>query len=373
MLQVFKGADNQYRWVSISSSAFEDRTEETVTTGAVDFSLKASGGDYGELRLYHLPGSQVGTCDLSMRVGMFLFESGIFDNTKNARTVRKAINASPDKYGVSIGFRYDKRDLVDSKYHKIQIFERSIVEEVDAAALFTNIKMDNELVMEDKLMKDKEKLIEKLAELVGDSETANELVRKADEIGIKMSTGEAIAFKEDEKPANTDTNEEEAIQETEEAVVEEETVKEPAEEPVVEEKEEAIEKSLTDLVLELDKETIAAIAQKVAQEVAMPKIDISNIERTIKALSESLDSLGEMVTHLLKTDEEKMQEMQKQLPRFRAGLSYRPSTTIATKTDAPAEPTVEADEATNSQPRNLASDIEAIQEYRRRNLKVVHG
>ena len=186
-----------------------------------------------------------------------------------------------------------------------------------------------------------------------------------DEIGIKMSAGEAVAFKEEEAEAVEEATKavEEAVAEVEEEIVTEESA----------EAEEEVEKSLTDLVLELDEETIAAIASKVSKEVAVPAVDVSAIEAAIKALSGSVDSLGAMVTHLLKADEEKVQEMQKQLPRFRAGLSYRPSAVIATKTDAPAEPVIEASEATGPEARNLASDIEAIQEYRRQNLRVVHG
>jgi len=189
MLRVFKATTGDYRWVGVSSSAFEDRTGETVATKAIDYSIKAAKGDYGELRLYHLPGTRVGTCDNSLRVGMFLIESGTFDNTDMAVQVRSTVNADPEKYGLSIGFKYRPGDLVDGCYEKIKIFERSIVEEPDAAALFTNIRLmsgSTEVIS----MENQEELISKLAEMLGGDESmAKNLYEQAAKTKIKMQAG----------------------------------------------------------------------------------------------------------------------------------------------------------------------------------------
>ena len=366
MLRIFKTSDGEYRWVAISSSAFEDRTGETVSTKAIDYSLKIANDDYGELRLYHLPGSKVGTCDGSMRVGMFLVETGIFDDTDAAVSVRSTVNEHPDKYGVSIGFKYRPEDLINEHYDKIKIFERSIVEEPDAAALFTSIKLVGSEVS---MGKDKDLMVQKLTKMLGgDAELASSVYDKATDIGIKMQmqAGEELGFKENEdvEPVEDVDLEEESKDEE----VQEESVEESEEEVVEEEPaEESEEVNVKDFVLELDLPTIQSLAKEIAERMPSPEQDaIKSVETQLKSLQNGLDSIGKIVNHLLKSDEDKLQEMQKQLPRVKLG--YRASSETETKTTAPEEV------ATKEQPpvvdQSLADSISTIESYRR-NLRVV--
>lgn len=364
MLRIFKTGD-EYRWVAVSSSAFEDRTGETVSTKAVDYSLEVTNGDYGELRLYHLPGSKVGTCDGSMRVGMFLVETGIFDNTDAAVSVRSTVNENPDKYGISIGFRYRPEDLIDNQYKRIKIFERSIVEEPDAAALFTNIRI-SEVSME----KEKELLVEKLTGMLGgNAELAADVYTKAMDIGIKMQVGEEIGFKEKDEDEDVEDAETEVVEDsTEEPEPEDESEDVGDEEESEPEDEEEVGKT-QDFVLELDLPTIQSLAEEITKRMPNPEQEtVKSINTQLKSLKDGLDSLGKIVNHLLKSDEDRLQEMQKQLPRVKLG--YRASSEPETETTPPEE-VVTKQHSAPVVDQSLADSLNAIESYRRDNLRIV--
>lgn len=385
MFQIFKSSTGDYRWVGVSSSAFEDRTGETVAAKAVDYSIKAAKGDYGELRIYHLPGTRVGTCDSSLRVGMFLIESGTFDDADMAVQVRSTVNAAPEKYGLSIGFKYRPSDLVDNCYEKIKIFERSIVEEPDAAALFTNIRLMSSS-MEVISMEKQEELVSKLAEMLGgNGELAKDLYEQASKIGIKMQAGEELGLKETEETTVEEVTEEVVTEPVTESVAEPiateevaedvatEPVAKPVEEPVVKEpvaEEPAEEESVKDFVLELDLPTIQTLAQEVAQRIPAPEQDaVEDMQKQLKTMVTQLDSVGKILNHLLKTDEDKLADMQKQLPRMR--LAYRPSSEPETITEQPEETVAEKQHAPeNTLNQSLADSIQTIQKHRH-NLRIV--
>lgn len=372
-LRVFKTDAGDFRWVGVSSSAFEDRTGETVATKAIDYSIKAAKGDFGELRIYHLPGTRVGTCDSSLRIGMFLIESGTFDNTDMAEQVRSTVNTDPEKYGLSIGFKYRPSDLVDDRYEKIRIFERSIVEEPDAAALFTNIRLMSSSV-EVISMEKQEELVTKLAEMLGgNKDLAQDLYDQAQKVGIKMQAGEELGLKDAKEVEETT---EEVAEVTTEPIVE--PVVEPVAEPVAEDvvTEPVAETpvpedvSTKDFILELDLPTIQTLAQEVAQRIPAPdQKAVKDVQVQMKSIVEQLDSVGKILNHLLKADEDKLADMQKQLPRMR--LAYRPSSEPETITEEPAETAAEKQQPPeNVSNQSLAASIKTIQKHRH-NLRIV--
>lgn len=386
MFRVFKDKSGKYRWFSISSSAFEDRDGEIVSTDAVDYSLKIAKTDpnYGELRLYHLPGSRIGECDTSMRIGMFLIESGIFDNTDMATNVRKVISNNPDKYGVSIGFKYRPEDFQDNTYHRIKIFERSIVEEKDAAALFTNIRL-TENWPEESTMENEKVLIKKLSDLVGgDTDLARELLKQANSVGVKMRADEQIGFKEgdDNKDIAPETaehsdvpNEEtkESVDETQnekvkEAEAKDESAGESKEDEIVEESKSADEPQATDVlgvkdfVLELDEPTLDTLAEQIAERMPSQQETLNDLAAQVKSIQEALVAIGDMVEYLATDDATKLRAMQEQMPRFR--LTHRPSTETKTVGTPPEES--EPETTTKFTEQTLADSIAAIKNYRLR-------
>lgn len=374
MFKVFKASTGDYRWVGVSSSAFEDRTGETVATKAIDYSIKAAKGDYGELRIYHLPGTRVGTCDSSIRIGMFLVESGTFDDTDMAVQVRSTVNTTPEKYGLSIGFKYRPDDLVDGCYEKIRIFERSIVEEPDAAALFTNIRLMNTEVIS---MEKKEELVGKLTEMLGgNKDLAQDLLEQASKIGIKMQSGEELGLKTEkdtEKVAEVAVTKEVAetlvTKPVTEPVAKTSVVEPVAESNIVTEKP-VEEESIKDFILELDLPTIQTLAQEVAQRIPAPKETVAeDVQKQLKTVVTQLDSVGKILNHLLKADEDKLADMQKQLPRMR--LAYRPSSEPETITVEPKETVVEKQSVPeDTLNQSLADSIKTIQKHRH-NLRIV--
>ena len=136
----YKSGD-QWRWLSVSSTAVEDREYETVSEKAYDDAIThASLNGYGDLDLVHVDGTEVGTCDLMSRLGQSLLEGGIWHDTTLAQKVRSVIQTDPDKWGVSIKFQYDPEQFDGSVYHGgIRILKRSILPRQMAASLGTAI------------------------------------------------------------------------------------------------------------------------------------------------------------------------------------------------------------------------------------------
>jgi hypothetical protein len=128
------------RWLSFSSNAFKDREGEIFTTKSLEEAVKEADqlGGHGPLRLYHVPGADVGTCDFQGVVGRFLVESGTFDNTPVGEKAEEFFLQNTDeKFGVSIGFKFRKGDEADKVYEWLQIFERSVCPTEAAANRWT--------------------------------------------------------------------------------------------------------------------------------------------------------------------------------------------------------------------------------------------
>lgn len=148
---VLKTADG-YRWVSISSSAFKDREEETVTTKAlVEGVLRADKtGNRGPIMLWHTPGTEFGECDFQSVEGRFLIESGTFHESEFATVVRKALEQAPEPLGISIGFSHPITEPDDEGlFHNVTFRERSVCPLAVAANPFTSFETIKETQMDE--------------------------------------------------------------------------------------------------------------------------------------------------------------------------------------------------------------------------------
>jgi hypothetical protein len=134
--QVFKASHGQYRWISISSSAFEDRDEEIVCKAALasDCDRADADGDYGPLRWWHLPGVDIGDCDFNAMSGRCLIEMGTF---RSAAVARAAQQAAPD-LELSLGFKHYPDEPVGGVFSYIRRFERSLVPRGRVSNLLTS-------------------------------------------------------------------------------------------------------------------------------------------------------------------------------------------------------------------------------------------
>ena len=339
MLRIMKDRSGNDRWLSVSSSTFRDREEESVSKQAIDFSIADAGGDKGDLRLYHLPGTRVGACDFQFRAGDFLIEGGTFDDSELAKSAKSALKKDPDRWGVSIGFKYRREDLEDGIYKKIKIFERSILDESIAAALFTNIRAINWL--EDTEMG--KSVLQDLIDLAGGDEAkASELLKAAKGLGFNLEDGIEIGLKSGEN-ADEDKAEEEveevSVKDTEDGgdiAEKQDAVGKDVAEEVVAKKEDVV--APKDFVLEIDDITIKALATAVAEQVTASLADLlplrdAPLREDLKGIGKALNATAESLETLLKADSEKINDLQASLPRLKLG--YRASEDKETKTDAP--------------------------------------
>lgn len=181
---VFKQANGEYRWVSLSSNAYRDRDGEIVSTKALsdDVARADATGDYGPLRLWHVPGADIGNCDFNMMIGRFLVESGTFDSPQIAV---KMAQAAPN-LRLSIGFRHPPGEP-DSEgiFWNIRRFERSALPAGREANPFTSLSVvtkESGMTQDQKLAHFKSLLGDDLYGKVVDKVVTSE--KSADSMGI---------------------------------------------------------------------------------------------------------------------------------------------------------------------------------------------
>lgn len=202
-LAIFKQADGRHRWLALSSSAFQDRDREIVSTKALENDVERadSDGNYGPLRFWHEPGVDLGTCDYNAMEGRVLIESGTFYD----ESLAERLKTYADEIELSIGFIHppDEPDA-GGVYHHIRRFERSLVERGMASNLLTQFVVNSkEHIMDEK----KKSLLEKwigpdlAARFIGQ---AKESQKVAEEAGLKFKETEAppAEVKAEDKPAD---------------------------------------------------------------------------------------------------------------------------------------------------------------------------
>ena len=189
-----KQSDGQYRWVSISSTAFLDREFDIVSSKALERSADSVVKDRGPLRFWHVKGVDFGNCDFAMHDGLCLIESGLWYNDAVSQQARKESSRHPEKWAISIAFLSDPTDKernvevrgkrVNNVYHSIAILERSLLPVQQSANVFSRITTEGEPEM-------LQHKIAILRELLGD-ELATKAVSQADGINAKSVEPDAI-------------------------------------------------------------------------------------------------------------------------------------------------------------------------------------
>lgn len=148
--RVFK-TDEGYRWLSLSSNGFEDREGEIVSTSALQKVVDEGNrtGERGALRIFHIPGTDIGKCDFQAIEGRFLIESGLFDDSFLAKKAVDYFTSTDEALGTSIGFSYLDEDKDGNVYTKIhRLFERSVCPLEDAANPYTAFQAIGESLMD---------------------------------------------------------------------------------------------------------------------------------------------------------------------------------------------------------------------------------
>jgi hypothetical protein len=213
---IFKAADGKYRWLLTSSTAFEDRDGEIVSTKAqeADVDRMDATKEFGPLRFFHVGapkmekagdwesyvagnGVDLGVCDFSMMQGKSRIESGTFYDEK----VAEALIPHIDKMGVSIGFSHPPDEPKNNVLYNIKTFERSLIyPRGKESNYFTSVA----IMQKESTMDVKEKL-EQLKLLVGPDLFAT--VTSQAEATEKAAESAGLKFKEGEQPTDTPVEE----------------------------------------------------------------------------------------------------------------------------------------------------------------------
>jgi 2'-5' RNA ligase len=184
---VFKDSDGNYRWLSISSTAYRDRDGEIVSLKALadDVERKDATGDYGPLRFWHVPGWDIGDCTFNMMYGKSLVEGGTFRRKEYAEALIK----NPPG-GISIAFRHPLTEPDQEKvFSTISRFERSTIPQIAKPSnLFTSF-----ISLKDGTMPTQEEKLQELVKTFG--EQARGILAQA-QANEKEAEAQGVAFKE---------------------------------------------------------------------------------------------------------------------------------------------------------------------------------
>lgn len=192
-------ANGKYRWFAFpAATAVLNRSGELDSRQLFESFVKrieSGEAEYPFLSFYHV-GEKInlGRADYVAVDGYTLLMSGTWDDEPLAQATRRAIEANPDYYGISIGYKYQpesKERLTVSEGISIPVYtdgvlvECSILAEKDAACLYTGAYTEGVNRMNSKAKTELEKIAgddPALVALVG------ELVTQVDSVNQDIET-----------------------------------------------------------------------------------------------------------------------------------------------------------------------------------------
>lgn len=138
---VYKDSAGADRWLAITTTAYEDKDREIISTNAIKEAVMLGDAtqDRGPLLYWHVPGLALGDCDFQAQGGpgdRFLIEGGTFRSKALAAFGQKL---SSSGYQMSPGFIHGDDQPRDGVYDHILIYERSAVPPGRAANYFTRL------------------------------------------------------------------------------------------------------------------------------------------------------------------------------------------------------------------------------------------
>ncbi len=310
----YKDANDKWRWLAVSNTAILDKEEEIISEKAYDDAIQHahSTGEFGELDLVHVLGTDVGDCDLMLRLGSQLVEGGAWLDTSLAQRARESVSKEQDRWGVSIKFHWDPEQFDGKTYHGgIRIPKRTILPKEMAASYGTAIAV------------------------LGGNDTMKAIDEEAkaalQALGMKEDEIEALREKQQDAPEN----------------VKEKKEKESVWKKFVQlfapeqEKEQESEIILEDEVVK----TISEQAVKALMEVLAPiQKDIADLKPWCERTAQQLKALGERIEKTEGTIEDKVMKRLDSLPpivKVRATEAAVTETEMVAPTGA-ANPFVEA-------------------------------
>lgn len=289
---VLKQADGNYRWFTISSSAFRDRDGEIVTEKALaeDVARCNENKEYGPLRWWHVGGWEapdglerwdtwraakgldLGVCDFNLLHGKMLIESGTFSDPE----VGEALAEADEDFEISIAFSHpDGEPGEEKEYRNIHRFERSLLPSGMASNVLTKFYM----VKEDG-MKINEKVAALVAILRGKPELAKQILDDAESVQ-KAAEAAGLEYKEVSEAISGVLEAEKPEEESPEAEVPEAKAPEveapeipevPAEKEG-EDKQDGGEEETEDVIGDMSHEQLKAFVTDIVKQLIAPKAD----------------------------------------------------------------------------------------------------
>jgi hypothetical protein len=200
----YKSADGHWRWMTLSNWAVVDKEAEVVTEQAYRDAIAHAqkSGDWGQLDLVHVNGTDVGDCDTLFVVkcedGTSKFGGGgTWHDTSKAMRAREAIQADPSAWGVSLKFRFNPARKVQGLYiGDIQVLKHTVLPQAMAASFGTAIAVQGGNMSKQL----DEKVVAALADLGHSPEEIEELEEKQK----AMPQEENVVEKEDSTSAAPD-------------------------------------------------------------------------------------------------------------------------------------------------------------------------
>ena len=194
-LKLYDAPAGRTRWLLVSSGGFEDRDREIVSTAylesAVDYAERSK--ERGPLLIWHIPGSDVGTCDYQAIVGEpgMLLESGLFDATPRGERAAAYYRQKSADTGASIRFLWANRTQDGVYLPPGMILERSLLPRANAAFPWSGLQLT---AVEAKMRKPRPDAVAELAAVVGDEEA--ERIVAGIEANAKQLADTGVRFKE---------------------------------------------------------------------------------------------------------------------------------------------------------------------------------
>ena len=205
-LMVMRQVDGRYRWVAQAATAILNRVGEIDSTKLFDNFVKRAHdtGTLPTLQFYHLgTATRLGEADFLAREGVVYINSGLFDDTPEAKIAAETLmNDQGGYWGTSI--RYVPREspqLVEiARGIKIPVYndgihiETSILPERRAAAWFTAIGATEEVIRMRKEIKDE------LLKLLGSNQELADQIEARVDCTNERAAGEGMISRETTPP-----------------------------------------------------------------------------------------------------------------------------------------------------------------------------
>ncbi|HUT18972.1 MAG TPA: hypothetical protein VM366_07415, partial [Anaerolineae bacterium] len=139
---VYKSATGAWRWLALCSWAVVDKEAEVVSEQAYQDGIAHAQktGQYGELDLVHVDGTDVGDCDWLFTTAKAgeppkLGAGGSWRQTPMAAGAREAVRIDPGRWGMSIKFRYNPARKVKGVYTGgVELLKYTILPQAMAAS-----------------------------------------------------------------------------------------------------------------------------------------------------------------------------------------------------------------------------------------------